>query len=403
MWQREEEIFGSTEFPSPLVIRVVSTSALEQFDPTDNNVIDKFGPVAYALFASIENQQLVAREGIVFELLLSWPNAAELNRQRRAANEQRQASSKKRGKSKTPLLPDTIAPIDGEIRSAVSAWTIFGGVGGRTRRGCGALAVHSCDPALPAFDYSAIRARIFTGKPCSEAREAWAESLRLYREFRQSPRGARHKKTLPNGRVATVPGRTHWPEPDSIRQITGCSLKPPKGSPPTGVAADEDTNDHSKPLAPAAALPSFPKAILGLPMNFHFADGPGKGRDGLRPGAADKDPQDVQLVPLVKAGENKWRPGERMASPIITRPLLIGGKWHPAFIVLATPELESLQVGLVGQKSMAGGNPVSQNVPHQQIVHPSLGAITPMRGKASAIDALIEFLTKSSGFGELAK
>src|SRR5207237_162125 len=55
MWQREEEIFGSTEFPSPLTVRVSGCSQVEQFDPSDGNLVDRFGPVAYALFASIEN------------------------------------------------------------------------------------------------------------------------------------------------------------------------------------------------------------------------------------------------------------------------------------------------------------------------------------------------------------
>jgi len=53
MWQREEEIFGSTEFPSPLTVRVLNWSKNEQFDPSDRNIVPQFSSVAYALFPAI--------------------------------------------------------------------------------------------------------------------------------------------------------------------------------------------------------------------------------------------------------------------------------------------------------------------------------------------------------------
>jgi len=392
MWQREEEVFGSTDFPSPLVIQILNCSTIEQFDPSNRDIVDQFGPVAYALFASIENEQLVAKEGIAFDLLLSWPGPAELNQRRKVINQQRQKADKE-------LLPDTIAAIDDDIRTALRTWIAFGGVGGRTRRGCGS--VHANDPIHGAAATPKIGARIFTGPPAPNAVQAWSESVWLYREFRQTPRGAKHQKTLPSGKRPTVPGRSHWPEADSIRQITGCSLKPSTGTPPLGVPPDVDTQDHSTPVVPASVLPSFPKATLGLPINFHFADGPGKSKgSGPRPGVPDKDPQDVQLIPLVPVGGDKREPRERMASPVITRPLWINGKWHPAFIFLAFPALDTLQVRLVGERSLASGEAVARDIPHRQIVDPSLGILKPMRGKASAIEALMEFLTKTAGFKE---
>ncbi|MGH9340597.1 MAG: type III-B CRISPR module RAMP protein Cmr1 [Acidobacteriota bacterium] len=66
MWQREEEIFGSTEFPTPLTVHVLDRPHLHLVDPSDG---DKFGPT-YALFSAIENQRRVAREGISFRLHL---------------------------------------------------------------------------------------------------------------------------------------------------------------------------------------------------------------------------------------------------------------------------------------------------------------------------------------------
>jgi hypothetical protein len=148
-------------------------------------------------------------------------------------------------------------------------------------------------------------------------------------------------------------------------------------------------------------LPSFPKATLGLPINFHFADGPGRSPGtGLRPGVPDRDPQDVQLVPLIKVDENKWEPGERLASPVITRPLWMNGKWHPAFIFLESPELNALRARLIGERSMAGGGAVARDIAHTNIADPSLAILKPMRGQASAIEALTEFLTRTAGFKE---
>jgi len=78
----------------------------------------------------------------------------------------------------------------------------------------------------------------------------------------------------------------------------------------------------------------------------------------------------------------------------------LNGTWHPAFIIFASPELNTLRVRLVGERSMAGGGTVSRDIPHRQVADPSLGIITPMRGKASALEALMEFLTETAGFEE---
>jgi CRISPR-associated protein Cmr1 len=244
-----------------------------------------------------------------------------------------------------------------------------------------------------------LPARIFVGPAQSSAIEAWKKSLEAYREFRQSPRGKVHQKTIQtrNGpKTIRVPGRSHWPEADSIRKITGCSLKPPKGTPPSGVPADEDTHDHSTPVVPDALLPAFPKAILGLPINFHFADGPNKGA-----AAANLDPKDVQLYPLLPTGNGRMEKAERMASPIITRPLWMNGQWHPAIIILDQRLPETMQVRLEGRNASLTGNLV-HDLPLSCAVDASLGAITPMRKKASAIEALIDFLG-TQGFTEVSR
>ncbi len=64
MWSREEEIFGSTEFPSPLGVRVEAPPIKERVDPSAISTPS----LKYILFPSIENNQQLAKEGLSFRL-----------------------------------------------------------------------------------------------------------------------------------------------------------------------------------------------------------------------------------------------------------------------------------------------------------------------------------------------
>lgn len=381
MWQREEEIFGSTEFPSPVDIRVLEQPDVQRVDPSYS---DRFGPIAYALFSAIENQQQVAKEGSAFRIQLAWESAAGLQAQRNAQNVQR----KRDGRS---LLPSAIEDIGFDIATAFRAWCTFGGLGARTRRGCGAIFCKEVTSEL--VD---LPDRVLIASPQSSALDAWKEAVKAYRDFRQSPRGRKHQKvisTKAGSKTIQVPGRSHWPEADSIRKITGSALRPPPSATPSGVSADEDTSDHSVPVVPEEILPAFPRAILGLPINFHFADGPGKNR----PGQTNKDPQDVQLVPLLPDNSDSV---DRMSSPVITRPLWRDGKWCPGVIISEQHLPSGLRVRLVGTRARASGADLSFDLGFQHVVNPSLSVLSQMRGHASALDALRDFL-ESRGFREV--
>lgn len=362
MWQREEEVFGSTEFPSPLDIRVLSQPKVVPVGPTYG---ERFGPIAYALFSAIENKQQVMKEGGVFRLQLAWANRAELENRRKAQNVRRRADGK-------PPLPDTVDDIEPDITAAFQAWCAFGGLGARTRRGCGAIFCQNLVSELPGLD-----ARILVARPCTDALKAWEASLTAYRGFRQSFRGPLHSKTLKSGKTVKVPGRTYWPEADSIRKITGSALKQP---------------DHSTPIVPPETLPAFPRALLGLPINFHFADGPGKGKPGRR----DLDPQNVRLIPIAPDGAD----GDRMASPVITRPLWLNGQWYPGVVILNRRIPNGLHARLVGERARADGTDLSFNLSPNEVESSSLAVLRPMRGKASVLDALCDYLT-NNGFCEI--
>lgn len=80
-----------------------------------------------------------------------------------------------------------------------------------------------------------------------------------------------------------------------------------------------------------------------------------------------------------------------MASPVITKPILMHDGWHAAIIILRTPALDDLEAQL--ESKTAGDIPVR----HDQIAGPAVSGFVPMRGKATALDALAAFVM-SKGF-----
>lgn len=377
MWRREEEVFGSTEFPSPLTVMVEPLCKFQTVEPTYG---ERFGPIAYALFSAVENKQQVVREGGRFRMHISWLDTDMLNRQRATQNRALRAAKKK-------PLPDRIEDIGPDIEAAIAGWLAFGGLGARTRRGCGSV---SCEQ----FDLSklpAISADVFIGPKAAFAMEAWKSAVEAYRFFRQTPRGPIHQKaikTKDGTKTIRVPGRSYWPEADSIRLITGCSLKSASHSGASSVPPDQNPHDHSTPIVPNSALPSFPRALLGLPINFHFADGPGRHVSAK----SNKDPKDVQILPVLLDVSGKKVRMDRMCSPVITRPLQVNREWHPAVIVFKQDLPTGVGFELIGTNAMANGQDLAQPVPLPQVVNHSLASVRPMKGKSSAIDAFISYL-----------
>ena len=130
LWRREEEVFGSTEFPSPLQVKV------EDFSPKPPVFLDAFafnrsGPGGYAVSA-LQSGDRVIREELLFRLKMTWKSVQQLARQRKAQNQLRVKANENE-------LPADVSDIADELREAIWAWVNFGGLGGRTRRGCGSL------------------------------------------------------------------------------------------------------------------------------------------------------------------------------------------------------------------------------------------------------------------------
>jgi CRISPR-associated protein Cmr1 len=205
-----------------------------------------------------------------------------------------------------------------EVRTTVQLWLTFGGVGGRTRRGFGAVASSEpLDPrvlvdGLPHGDVAstgiptvrgsrlAVREReeFSTGLPALQA------GLGALQRFRQGPGVGRNPPSNEPGNRKPA-GRSRWPEPDEIRRLSIRPLQTLRSLRPDRVAL--------------GSVAKFPRAAFGMPIIFHFVD-----RD---------EPKDTTLKPTG---------AERLASPLIVRPfreasgryrclaLVLGGSFNPA-------------------------------------------------------------------------
>jgi CRISPR-associated protein Cmr1 len=245
-----------------------------------------------------------------------------------------------------------------QVVRALHWWAAFGGLGARNRRGAGAFDVQEAGRGLPIPTMEEIReagCRLVMRRATKSSMDAWNEAIKLLREFRQGEglgrRGRGQSKT---------PGRSFWPEPDSIREVLG-----------------QHAGLH-RPEHLARGL--YPRAFFGLPIITHFKGG-GRGRN--------QDPPDTQLVPVPKG---KSVPAERMASPVILRPMRSGnGQWAPAALLLPRAHVDAM--GLV----LKEGNRECRNLPAGQWWKKEKAAeIEPMKGRGDdPLDAFLAYFQSS--------
>ena len=221
--------------------------------------------------------------------------------------------------------------VEAELRDCVRAWILFGGYGGRTRRGLGSLTVvgdavswvpstgtsagidavfgrsvfaasaRRCDGEIPRL----AGAELHAGAPQDEAQRAWAAAVGWLQEFRQGVDAGARRRGHPAGWEPSRPGVSSWPEPDKIRL-----LAPPKAQPWSHPPR------HS-------AVAAWPRAGFGLPIGGRFQTR--RRKDDPQRGSYI-EPDDFWL---------KWRDAEgdlreRLASPLILKAMpLVGGRFAP--------------------------------------------------------------------------
>jgi CRISPR-associated protein Cmr1 len=217
-----------------------------------------------------------------------------------------------------------------EVRNALRAWILFGGYGGRTRRGLGSLRVLD-DPrpwlpskatrdairALFGFDVLASPAKapgdvpwlggaaLQVGKAERDAMKVWTTALDWLKEFRQGTSGQQSERAREPGTGKSQPQRpsiSNWPEADKIRHIK------------------RKTNSHAPRHNATAA---WPRAGFGLPIIGQFQT---KARDGTR----FDEPGPFEL---------RWSSGktehDRLSSPLIVKALpLSDGTFVPCALWL---------------------------------------------------------------------
>jgi CRISPR-associated protein Cmr1 len=236
------------------------------------------------------------------------------------------------------------ANCEGEVKNALRAWILFGGYGGRTRRGLGSLTVREDrsswlpstatrdaieavfgldvfappehEPGdVPWLGGAALQVGIADGKAIT----AWTTALDWLKEFRQGTRGQQADRAREPGTGKPEPQRpsiSNWPEADKVRHLEGKT----RGHQPR----------HN-------ATPVWPRAGFGLPIIGQFQK---KARNGGRYDEPD-------------AFELRWRHGntehDRLASPLIVKALPLGdGRFVPCALWLnrAYPEGEAILRGV---------------------------------------------------------
>lgn len=277
-------------------------------------------PYSYVAFP-LQQEHGIVREGVRFALRLRWP-------------------VKWKDEAEAALFAG--APTE-EIEATLWAWESFGGVGARTRRGFGAIECLAVDGRAPAGRlgkdevsdwltqqvsryvvaphgeqsglryvprlhqdmrwYRSILARRAAPDRTQEALGAWRLLFDKLKAFRQPrPPGADDPRR---------PGRSRWPEPEAIRTITGQRLPRHQELPGSG---------------------KFPRAVFGLPIIYQFKDHDKRERN---PNRSDIDPAQTSLQ-----GRDEFeREVERLASPLILRPLAVADGVVSLALVLDTPRL----------------------------------------------------------------
>lgn len=257
--------------------------------------------------------------------------------------------------------------ISTELAPALWAWVNFGGIGARPRRGCGALFCSTLAPQGNPKEWYISSLHQYGIKPSGHAKawptlpgpdgllfnsssvnpaSAWAQVIQIFKKFRQEPGTGRNPGQQPNR-----PGRSRWPEADSLRRWSSQS------------APQHQTTTTTSRNA-------FPRAEFGMPIIFHFKD---KG-----------DPYpDAQLLPSHE--------GDRMSSPLILRPLCISlDKAYPMVLRLNT---ETIQGARVEKRDR------TLSLTQADICRPDLATYpkSPMAGcseSGSALEAFLSFARK---------
>jgi CRISPR-associated protein Cmr1 len=220
-----------------------------------------------------------------------------------------------------------------KIENAVTLWLLFGGLGARTRRGAGSLwcpAVNDhfkapgeilaflrkmtpAAPAVagvesPAFPVLSGGRLVMNSIKQTEPTTAWNALLGLGDNgYTKNPPGygdLRQGRNLARSPGGARPGRSHWPEADSLRTMSATHSPTHTPRPNSGEW--------------------FPRAAYGLPLQFSFNRNPQHGGHLAEPEGL------FELLPI----DSKKEKMDRWPSPLILKIARVGGSLFEVALLL---------------------------------------------------------------------
>jgi len=224
-----------------------------------------------------------------------------------------------------------------EIKSAIWAWVNFGGIGARTRRGCGSLYCHDFAPPDVATigTWYEETLRLY-GIPGGEQRpwptipktiliksgeeheviNAWSQGIGVFKSYRQAPNIGRNPGVRNNR-----PGRSRWPEPEAIRNLI-CEQR--------SIQRPVHWHKVEKHINRRA----FPRAAFGMPIIFEIRD------ECLNP--LERRGK-ITCRRNIKPTITPDRDHDRMASPLIIKAIKTkkNSEYTSLILRLCTPELQA--------------------------------------------------------------
>jgi len=203
-----------------------------------------------------------------------------------------QPPPQKKGEDKQ-LQKIKLEEIKKEVNAALWAWSTFGGVGARTRRGFGAIelteqSLTEIKKKLEEYSHADTKAwpknvpHLTTKSHIAVVDLSWKEAIELYQRFRQY-RPDIKEIIRRRGREVIIPGPNKWPEAALIRW----AYAPRKYGKPNFFLA--------------------PRAQFGLPVPFYFLQDKKLGDDGKVTLTGKRQPREERI--------------DRLASPLIIRPI----------------------------------------------------------------------------------
>lgn len=277
------------------------------------------------------------------------------------------------------------AEMKKELHAALWAWINFGGLGARTRRGCGSLFCKSFSPSTGTVRNSRDLShwmnqyiKTFEINIDSDVNREWPTLQRMYIKYEESQdrslsfrpplqawKEVVHSYKCFRRQSNDSRGRSHWPEADSIRHMTNNQFGKHRQS-----VTIEKSNDNI----------AFPRAQFGLPIHFRFKD--------------SRDPVGTILKPKDK---------DRLSSRVIIKAIATSQRTAlPAAIIMNQPILEDAELVVADSKNTEITKKLSQYQLSYQNIYPKLSyGNSPMKGTTSAIDAWVHKEGKGSSWKQI--